>query len=530
MSASVAQIEATEPSPVESYRAGALMSLLRLRWFIRVRWGFTFVGLAVLAVEHFARPTVERPVGLVVVVLCTGVVNAGYMALSRMRARRFQDFDVGEAEAIRSARVFANAQVATDLLLLTLILRYTGGIESPIAIFYTLHMAIGSLLLSPWQALLQGVWAVVLYAGLGFGELVGWIAPHHAFLPSVPHAALFARSEFVCGAVLVVAGGVFGTLYLMLRIATRLDNSDRRLRGAMAALRQSQNALQEILVRRSRFMQTAAHQLKSPLTGIQLLAGLIRDGTVQGKDAKATSEKIVRRCRDGIASVAELLTMARVLDADPRRHGEAVADVGSATEDICRRRALQAEEKGINLSCQVPDGLDLQAHVDHADLVDCVDNLVDNAIKYTPEPGSVKVTVTRRGLEEVPPDSATEAPGRGEAGGTRGFVTVTVTDTGIGLNADELPGAKGPSGAGSVFDPFRRGVGALTAGIHGSGLGLSIVRTVVEQASGRINVHSRPGEGSKFTVMFPARETPRVDAGSRDRAAESMSKRNRGGS
>ena len=76
-------------------------------------------------------------------------------------------------------------------------------------------------------------------------------------------------------------------------------------------------------------------------------------------------------------------------------------------------------------------------------------------------------------------------------------------------------------GAGSVFDAFRRGNGALAAGIPGTGLGLAIVREVVEQAAGRIHVHSRPGEGTRFTILFPARQVETAGPVVRDtRASE----------
>ena len=81
---------------------------------------------------------------------------------------------------------------------------------------------------------------------------------------------------------------------------------------------------------------------------------------------------------------------------------------------------------------------------------------------------------------------------------------VIVKDTGIGIESQVLKKGTGAA-ADSIFDAFRRGNRALAAGIPGTGLGLSIVREVVEQAGGYIHVYSRPGEGSTFTVSFPAR-------------------------
>jgi signal transduction histidine kinase len=143
-----------------------------------------------------------------------------------------------------------------------------------------------------------------------------------------------------------------------------------------------------------------------------------------------------------------------------------------------------------------------------------LDNLVGNAIKYTPAPGSVEVTVERSRLAEMQADASRQMPCRECGPMADSYVVVTVKDTGIGIKPEELTDSDSSADGGTVFDAFRRGNGALTAGISGSGLGLSIVRVVVEQANGRVRVQSTPGQGSTFTVMFPAEESlpagPRV--------------------
>ena len=139
-------------------------------------------------------------------------------------------------------------------MLLTAILRYTGGAENPLAIFYLFHMAIVSLLLPPWQAILQGVWAVLLYAVLVIGEWQLWFAPHYPFLPAFD-IRMYAQAEYVFAVLLVVACGIFGTLYFTLHIARQMHAQERELQRTNAALRQSQVAIQDLQHRRSRFMQ-----------------------------------------------------------------------------------------------------------------------------------------------------------------------------------------------------------------------------------------------------------------------------------
>jgi signal transduction histidine kinase len=469
-------------------RTAALVTILRLNWFTRLRWVFLAVATVVLVLERVALPEVPRPLlGLSVLLATLGAVNLGWMALSHLLFRRFREETSGEPR--RYVELFANAQVAVDLLLLTCILRFIGGAENPMAIFYLFHMAITALLLQRWQAILQGVWALLLYAGLVIGEWREWITPHYGFLPQRP-VHLHGDSGFVFASLLVVACGIFGILFFTLQIAGRLKKRERALREANEALHKSQLAIHDLQQRRSRFMQTAAHQLKSPLTVIQTLADLIRGNTVPPEKVPETCTKIVQRCREGIAQVTELLALARVQEADPARHLQSEADVRAVILRLCEHFQPVAEEKHVALTWEIPDDRELRANVDPQDLADCTGNLIENAIKYTPGPGSVTVSVALKTRSEGPEE-----------------ISITVADTGMGIHPEFLVSKDDTPGHAPIFDAFRRGNNVLVAGIPGTGLGLSIVREIIEQAGGHIRVSSSLNKGSTFTISFPTRRT-----------------------
>lgn len=487
-------------------RAQALLSLLRLHWFIRLRWGIVFVAMLVLGAERIFRPSPHRPSQLAVVLIAVAVVNLIWMALARFLHGRLEaTADADEDRPTRIAMIFANAQVAVDLLLLTLILRYTGGIESPMAVFYLFHMVIGSLLLKSWQALIQGAWAILLYVVLGVGELRGWIEPHFTLLPAMHELGLYREPEYVVAAFSVVACGIMGMLYFTLHIARQLDERENQFRHAIDALRQSQMAIVDLQQRRSRFMQTAAHQLKTPLAVIQTLAGLILDEVMQGPAIRDACKKIVFRCREGITQVTELLTLARLQGMEPGKRPAAPTDVRELVLKLCHENRPLAEGKQIALTCSVPDDEDLLVEVDHADFRDCVANLIENAIKFTLGEGKVTVTAGRCTIDQPAPGTVSIPSRRGLLPPEGECVFVSVADTGLGIDAATLQGSDGPGGKGSIFDAFRRGNQALAAGISGTGLGLSIVREVVEQAAGQIYVRSQPGQGSTFTIVIPAK-------------------------
>ncbi len=485
----------------EHSRASALVTMVRLHWFIRLRWLFLAGAVAVLAFERFAIPGTRRPMGLALVLGALGVVNLCWMLLSYVLLRQFQDHVPLRCGRFCRVEILANAQVAIDLFLLTCILHFVGGVESPLAMFYLFHVAIVSLLLPWWEAVAHACWALLLYASLVISELQGWLTPHYDFLPK-HQPGLYDEPEYVIASLLVVACGIFGTLYFTLQIAQRLERRDAALRKANAALRQSQIAIQDLQRRRSRFMQTAAHQLKSPLAVIQTLTELIRCRIVPPEAVPGTCEKIINRCQEGIAQVSELLTLARVQEADPARHAAAEADVREVVRQLCERFGPVAQKKDVDLSCKMPSSGELRVRVEPRDLADCLGNLIENAIKYTPGPGKVDVTVT----------TTTQPDGSGS-------VTIEVADTGIGISPNILKPQDGEEGHEAVFDAFRRGDNAIAAGIPGTGLGLSIVQEIVEQAGGRIRVKSRPNEGSSFSVTFPTCGTGPAEPQIRDTRA-----------
>ena len=309
------------------YRAEALVSLVRLRWFIHLRWIMLIFLWTSLVVERLVSGRSLRPSGLVWTLLTLAAVNLFWWALSKSLLQRFDRYGDEDVGAIRVSSLFANVQIAIDLFFLTAIIRYSGGVESPMAIFYLFHMAIASLLLPGRQAFLQGAWAFLLYLLLSVGELFGGIKPHYDVLPFLPAPGRYSVDEYVWMMVVVVGCGIFGTLYFTLRIASRLDERERVLRSVNRALRQSQAAIQELQRRKAQFMRTAAHQLKSPLAVIQTQIHLLRDSPVPDTTRRQIYDKIITRCQVAIGQVHDLLTFARVQEADSARHARSRTDV-----------------------------------------------------------------------------------------------------------------------------------------------------------------------------------------------------------
>jgi len=230
---------------------------------------------------------------------------------------------------------------------------------------------------------------------------------------------------------------------------------------------------------RTDFVANVSHELKTPLTSIQGYVETLLDGAVHdpGNNVRFL-DKIRVHVRRLSSLVSDLLSLARIESPalvtadDPVDWGEVVAE--SAT----RRRDPMAARR-LKFKLDLPDS-PVIVRGDPEAMRQVIDNLLDNAINYTPEGGAIDVSVDLFG------DS-----GR-----------VTIRDTGIGIPADALP---------RIFERFYRVDRGRSRELGGTGLGLSIVRNLLLRMRGEVDVASRVGVGSTFTVTLPLAPDPSAE-------------------
>src|SRR5881397_3964250 len=239
------------------------------------------------------------------------------------------------------------------------------------------------------------------------------------------------------------------------RLAETLNQMMTRLERSFAALR--------------RFTADASHELKTPLTVLR--GGVERAITTPGlpQDTLATLQEIKRMTE----LVDALLTLARADEGIAPLHREPV-DLREIVEEARETGELLAEQAGVQMELATPPE-PVIVPVDASRIRQLILNLVTNAVKYTPSGGSVRM----------------------QLGQSDGRVTLTVADTGIGIAAGDLP---------HIFDRFWRADSARTRTGErpGAGLGLAICKWIAEAHGGTIDVQSRPGRGTTFTVTLPA--------------------------
>jgi signal transduction histidine kinase len=159
--------------------------------------------------------------------------------------------------------------------------------------------------------------------------------------------------------------------------------------------------------------------------------------------------------------------------------------VSAAVQSVIEDLFAFIEQNGITLDCSIPDDLP-EVLADASVLSQCLQTLIVNAIKYSGQSRWVGISA-KRVLNES---------GRDE-------VQITVRDRGLGIKASELA---------HIFEPFYRSPAVTAANIHGSGLGLSLARSLVEAVGGRITVISELGKGSAFTLHLEPSTSPKLEA------------------
>ena len=248
------------------------------------------------------------------------------------------------------------------------------------------------------------------------------------------------------------------------QLAERFNLMADRLRESLTMLSADRDRLRE-------FVADVSHELRTPIAALRTFTELQKDGEMD----EATRAEFLDRSEEQITRLEWLST--NLLDLSRIEAGIFPLDVqrGDLRDPLratVEAHAAVAEERRIALSAEVP-GSPVELAFDRQRIIQLLSNLVGNALKFTPSGGNVEVRL------------AEHAAG----------ATIEVRDTGPGIPPDELP---------RIFERFYRGTNVGEARGAGSGLGLAIAKSIVEMHSGRIEVVSRPGEGTTFRVVLPA--------------------------
>lgn len=275
---------------------------------------------------------------------------------------------------------------------------------------------------------------------------------------------------------ILVAGILFGGsifVFVMVKLSSSILQrvfEIEHLEAELLAAEKSSRA-------KSTFLASVSHEMRTPMNSIMGQATLAQRNPNLPEETRDQLDKIVHSAHhladliNGILDMQQIESGELALYSEPFSLGEALEQVNALAGALCA-------EKGLDYQIALADGVGGQFVGDATRLKQVLMCLLDNAVKFTDAPGTVRFAVER------------------DAAGSHRF---TVSDTGVGIDEAFLP---------KVFETFAQEDASFTSRFGGSGMGLSQAKALVERMGGDIGVKSRKGEGSAFTVTLPMTPAP----------------------
>jgi signal transduction histidine kinase len=448
--------------------------VMRLQVFVAMRW-LAILGVVVATLVASLVFNIDFPTLPVYIIAAFPVLYNLYFFYQIRNLRRQR-----AGLVIHKARTYGNIHIIVDLITLTALLHFTGGIENPFIFFYVFHIilaAIGLHYRIVYVVATTALFMVSLLVGLEYARAIP-----HVNLAGFADPALYREGSYIFSVLVALAVILYGTTYMATAISGELRKRQRQIvqmreellvekTGELEQASREVAKLEEEKNRFLRFLSIAAHDLKAPLTAIQGFLWVMLDGYAGDISDKQRNmlERSTRRINELLNLISDLLDIPRI------ETGQILPEMKEISLRQVLRNCLQdqrqlAKEKGIKFKVELPDRMS-KVRGSSPRLQQVINNLVENAINYT-----LEGTVILRAQEN------------------NKNIQVEIIDTGIGIPAEDLP---------QVFDDFFR---ASNVDVKGTGLGLSIAKRIVEAHGGKIWCESpclETDTGSRFALTLP---------------------------
>ncbi|MDD5458016.1 MAG: HAMP domain-containing sensor histidine kinase [Phycisphaerae bacterium] len=430
--------------------------LKRAYWLIRLRWvaiawvaGGTWFSFRILGIE------LQEYALYGIAILLTIYNTAMYLLLGRyQRGLRNVPY--------KSIKRIISFQICADLIILTILMHFSGGVENPFVFYFIFHMIIASILLSVKESYLQATFAVLLFGLLLLLEYMQ-IIPHHCLKGFVINC-LHRDGIYVFGTFFAFTTAMYLVVYMTSYISLMLKRAEHGQRLANMQLREKDRIKDE-------YVERVTHDIKGHLAAIQNCLDVVVDGFV-GTLNDCQADFIHRAHSRTVKLSVFVRTLLKLTNMRLNNNME-IKDFSlkEVIDDAVATVEARAEEKSIILSCHI-DLPEDKVSGDQFSIEEMITNLILNAIKYTPPKGHVSL-IARNDMDSI---------------------LVEISDTGIGIPKEELK---------KIFEEFYRASNARKVVKDGTGLGLSIAKQIVERHKGTIWVESEEGVGASFKFTLP---------------------------
>ena len=444
----------------------------RVQWLIFLRWpaGIGVIITALAGKAFFSIEDVTIPLLLGFLVLFYNVVF--HLITKYIFARQRLD----ESRMRLRRRLFAiNLQILLDLCVLTALIYFTGSCINPFFFFFVFHMVIGGILLSRINAYGWAFFTIIMVSLLYYLEHFQYI-PHYHFFPFYPREMI----ENV-GHLLLFLGVFSITMIVTVYFATTIMRSIRKQQMGLTELKNDlkeqrdqlelkNKELEELDQSKTEFLHRVEHELKAPIGALRSLLSVVSRSGIK-LDEEKRNDFLVRAERRVVVMkelVTDLLSLSRITERRFQLEIEPI-EMDRLVHEMIDDLATYARKKGIGIKTDFASSLPAIMG-DRIALMEISRNLIHNAVKYSFE-GEAEVSLF------------TENDG----------LIFRVRDRGIGISEEDLK---------NVFTEFYQTANAK-AFEEGTGLGLSLVKRLIERHGGTIAVTSQLNEGTTFTITFP---------------------------
>lgn len=451
----------------------------RIQWLVFLRWpaGIGVIMAALVGKAFLRIETITIPLLLGCFVLFYNVIF--HLIAKYIFSRRHLD----ESRKHIRKRLFAiNLQILLDLLVLTALIYFTGGCVNPFFFFYVFHMVIGSILLSRINAYGWAFFTIIIVSLFFYLEHFQYI-PHQHFFPFYPRGMIDNS-----GHILLFLGAFSITMIVTVYFATTIMRSIRKQQVGLTELKNDlkaqrdqlelkNNELEELDRSKTEFLHRVEHELKAPIGALRSLLSVVSRTGIKLEEEKR-SDLLARAERRVVVMkelVTDLLSLSRITERRFQLEIESI-EMDKLVHEVIEDLSTYARKKGIGIKTDFASSLPA-IKGDRTALMEIAGNLIHNAVKYSFE-GDAEVSLF------------TEDDG----------LIFRVRDRGIGISEEDLA---------NIFTEFYRTANAK-AFEEGTGLGLSLVKRLIERHGGTITVSSQLNEGTTFTVTLPTSTARKV--------------------
>ncbi len=451
------------PSWASQYEAFWDAIRKRNMWFIKLRYGAVLMLTTFMLLSEFVLEFKFTGTQILTLSMITLIILI-YNVLLHVGKKYIKSI-AGQFNPLHLSII----QIILDFTALFLIVHFTGGIETPIYMLFVFHMIIGSLILPGSIIYTVGTVVVLVFGGIVFSEFYH-IIPHHK-IQGFLNAQLYDDFNYVAAIFTIFGFTLFVSIYLANGIARQLYKMEQDLVESLDKLNTAE-------IEKQKYIVGIVHEIKTPLTAVHSYLNLILQKFLGPLDIKV-EEKLIRasvRSEEAINLINDVIKISRFKLIDQIVEEE--FSISEMLVELSEKHSSNAESKKIILVFNDMRKIDSNIVGDKLLLTIAVSNLIGNAIKYVDADGLIEINVTDDDKE----------------------IEITVTDNGIGIPVNEQE---------KIFNEFFRSSNINKVNHEGAGIGLSIVKQIIERHRGKITVESpsrlasKDRHGTCFKISLP---------------------------